>query len=274
MLKPILALALWSAVSVVQAAPIALSVGGTTIQFPMDANYVQLSSTQPQLFAFTQAALPSTNRLVESLMTRDDVDRAGHSEKANDIYYQVQVLRAAEARQISIDDWNALKPQITAGMNQADMNHVLSNTSANNDRMSAVAGKQVSVSFGNVGAPVIYRQTSQSVSFGMLVPLQISVNGQPTSMTIAAAGAFALVHNKLLYIYAFNPKTSDADIADVRQHLNGVVDQTLAMNQSDTSVPSSTSVSFNWSGVGRSALLWGIVGGLIALVGTIFGRRK
>jgi len=260
------------ALSAVHAEQIPLDIGAITIQFPMEADYVRVSQAQPKLFALVQAALPPTNRLVEALMTRADVTRLEQGGVAADIYYEVQVQRDFELRQISIDDWVALKPQLTAGMSQDDMDKVMAADSGSNDRMSAVAGKQVSFNVGKVGAPEIYRETTQSVNYGMLVPMQVRIGNDVKSGTMAAAGSFTIARNKLIYIYAFSTDASVDNIKRLRAHLNDVVDRTIALNPSDSAVRSTG--AFDWSSVRRSALIGGAIGGLIGLIGWFVKRRK
>ncbi|HTD28546.1 MAG TPA: hypothetical protein VK660_04075 [Xanthomonadaceae bacterium] len=247
---------------------IPLTIGGTTIQFPMESDYVRVSDTQPKVFDLVQAALPATNRLVEVLVTRADMTRLEQGGATAGIYYEIQVQREIEPRQISIDDWNALKPQLTAGMSQDELDKALATNSGSNDRLSAVAGKQVGVTFGKVSAPTIYRQTPLSVSFWMLVPIQMRVGNDVTNATTATVGSFAMVRNKLIFIYGYSTNASSDSVARLRSHVNDIVDQTIALNPSDTAVRSTG--AFDWSQVGKSAA----IGGIIGLLLWFFRRRK
>jgi hypothetical protein len=213
------------------AAQVPLAIGGTTIQFPVDAQYVRLSEGEPKLFAFTAAALPPGNRLVEAFDTRADVARLEQGGIAKDVYFQVQVLRSLESSQVSTEEWNALKPSLTAGMTKLDVNKVISSDTASNDRMSAVSGQQVNVNYGKIGALVVYRETPSSINFGTLMPLEMNIDGKVQKMTIAAAGSFVFVRGKLIYVYAFSTSTSAAAIANLHARLNVAVDQTLALNR-------------------------------------------
>ncbi len=272
MFKRFSSLLLLLAMPVAHAEQIPLTIGDNTIQFPMESDYVRVSQVEPKLFAFTAAALPTTNRLVETLATRADIARMSQGGTAADIYFEVQAQREIETRQVSIDDWNGLKPELTAGMTHADMNEVLSSNTGNNDRMSAAAGQRVDLSYGKMGAPVVYRETPWSVNFAVMVPMQVRIGANAENITVAAAGSFAIVRNKLIYIYAFSTSTSPEGVAKVRARLNEVVDETVALNPSDAAVRSTG--GFDWSSVGRSAMIGGIIGGIVGLFAWLVKRRK
>lgn len=67
MLKQLAPIVLLFAAAAVQAEPVPLLIGGTTIRFPVEPGYVRVSQAQPKLFDFSAAALPPSNRLVEEL---------------------------------------------------------------------------------------------------------------------------------------------------------------------------------------------------------------
>src|SRR5258706_11491372 len=122
------------------AAQIPLTIGDTTIQFPVDAGYVRASTAEPKFFDFVQAALPPTNRLVEVFITPADLDHLHTAGVADGPYYEVQVMREMETRQIGIDEWNENKPQLTAGMTKLDINALAAKDTDSSARMSAAAG--------------------------------------------------------------------------------------------------------------------------------------
>jgi hypothetical protein len=260
------------ALSAVHAEQVPLVIGGTTIQFPVDAGYVRVSQAEPKLFALTAAPLPPSNRLVEEFATSADIARIEQGAASADTYFQVQVMRSIESRAISIDDWNSARPDLTAGMTKLDMNKAVASNSGMNDRMSAAAGQKVNMNFDKLAAPAIYRETPQSVSFGMLVPGEMNVGGNVQKFTISAAGADVFVGNKLIFVYAYNSSTAPDEIAKLHARLDAVVDRAIALNPSDASVKSTG--SFDWSNVGTSAIVGGILGALGGLVGWFVKRRK
>ena len=251
-MKFLAVLLLSAVIPMAHADPAPLTIGDTTIQFPVDAAYVRASAADPKFFAFVQAALPPTNRLVEVFITPADLDHLHTTGVADGPYYEVQVMREMETRPIGIDEWNENKPQLTAGMTKLDINALAAKDTDSSARMSAAAGQQVSRSFGKIGAPAIFRETPMSVEYGVLVPAQMNSGGQTVSTTIAVAGAIAVVRNRLIFIYAYSTATSDAGIADLRKRLDALVDQTMSLNPNDPSISTSPGL---FNGVGRSAAI-------------------
>ncbi len=270
-MKFLAVLLLLAMIPMAHADPAPLTIGDTTIQFPSEAGYVRASSADPKFFAFVQAALPTTNRLVEVFITPADLDRLHTTGIANGPYYEVQVMREMETRPIGIDEWNENKPQLTAGMTKLDMNALAAKDTDSSARMSAAAGQSVSRSFGQMGAPAIFRETPMSVEYGVLVPMQMNSGGQTVSTTIAVAGAFAVVRNRLIFIYAYSTSTSDAAIADLHARLDALVDQTMSLNPNDPSVSTSWGL---FHGVGRAAVIGAVIGLLIGFFAWLIGRIR
>ncbi len=270
-MKCLLALLLTIFIPLAHAEPAPLTIGDTTIQFPVDGGYVRASTTESKYFEVVQAALPTTNRLVEVFLTPADLERMRTGGVAADTYYEVQVMREMETRPIGMDEWNEVKPQLTAGMSRLDANALLAKESAgSSERISAAAGKQVNLSFGNIAAPTIYREAPMSVEFGMTVPLRINSGGQSVGVNASVAGAIAVVRNRLLLIYAYRAVTDDASIADLHAKLDALVGQTQALNPSDPNLSTSHGL---FTGVGRSALIGGVIGALIGVFVVLIKRK-
>ena len=256
----------------VQAEPVPLTVGDTTIQFPADAGFVRASSADPKFFSFVQAALPTTNRLIEIFITPADLDRLHTTGVAAGPYYEVQVMRELETRPIGMDEWNENKAQLTAGMGKLDMNQLASKEAGGaSQRVSAAAGQQVNVNFGKINTPTIYRETPMSVEYGMTVPVQINSGGQTVSATISAAGSFTVAHDRMIFLYAYSSATDEASIADLHKRMDALVDQVQALNPNDPNLSSSPSLL---RGVGRAAVIGALVGGIIGVFGLLITKMR
>jgi len=250
-----------------QADQVPLTVGGTTIQFPVEAGYVRISTSAPKVFEITQAALPPTNRLVEVFETSADLARQQAGQPLRDPFYQVQVIREIEERHVGLDEWKQALPQLTAGMANVDMNKVANQElSGANDRMTAAAGQPVGMTMGKLGQPQIYRQTPASFAFTMVVPIQVNVGGQNVSGTMGVAGGMLVAGNRVIDVNVYTSSASPESLADLRDRLDRTVDQTIALNPSDRG-------GFDWSKVGQKAMIGALIGAVIGVFGMLFRRK-
>lgn len=189
-----------------------LSVGGTTIEFPLPSGYVAISKSEPRLFEYLEAATPPSNRLLEAFYTPDDLETVLNGGTIKEIYYQAQVLRTLERKDVSIRDWQRFKPEVMATLQKLDANELFARDTKRNERMSKAADKNVEVEFGKVGVPRLYRETPTGVLFDMMIPGSISVDGDTQSLTLGMTGATLLLRNRIVYLYAYTPDISDAGI--------------------------------------------------------------
>ncbi|MBS7456518.1 hypothetical protein [Coralloluteibacterium stylophorae] len=224
MLRWIPMLAALLLVTAARAAPVPLEVGGETIPFPADAGYVRASEAAPELFEFSQAALPEGNRLVEAFYLPEDIERLKRGEAVQDVYFQVQTSRSAENAAITLDEWQDARPELVAGMQRMDREQFDETYGNANARLSRFAGNEVEVRFGELGMPSIYEEDERSLRFQMVMPVEMRVGDSAMNMEIAAAGAVALVRNRMLYIYAFVPAERIDSTERIRQRLDRVVD--------------------------------------------------
>lgn len=246
---------------VVHAEQAPLTIGDTTIQFPVEFGYVPLSTGLPNVFALASAALPTSNKLVESYMTAADIRRMRQGGVTADPYYQVQSLRKLESRTISLDEWSASIPALSSGMARSDMDSLRARTSEHaSARLSEMSHKKVDVSIGKVDAPVIYRETPTSIRFDMRIPVALKINNAGNQAMMLGAGAITLVRNKVVLVYLFGSADSGAQFAQLNARLDGTVDRMLADNPNAPSIRAPG--TFNWKELGISALLGALVGAI------------
>jgi len=251
----------------VQAAPVPLMIGDTTIQFPADADYVAVSRSEPRIFSVTQAALPPTIHLIEIFETSADLNRQRAGQSMRDPYYQVQVVREFEDRHVGSDEWQQALPELTAGMAKVDLDkEIHKQLPDSNGRMTAAAGQQVGMSLGTIGQPQIYRQTPASFAYTMSIPMQIHDGDQLVSTNMDVAGSMLIAHNKLLSINVYGERKGENTLASLRDRLDSAVDQTIALNPSEAG-------GFDWSKVGQKAMIGAVIGGLVALLARLFRRK-
>lgn len=208
-----------------------LSIGGTEIRVAADDGYLRTSEKLPAMHAVAAAALSPGNRLVESFVSEADAKRMLLGLPRRDTFLQVQVLRNAEALDFTEADWEQGRPQIAKALGVMDLNAILANqTSASGERMSAAAGMPVSLSFGELGKPMLYGLQGPSLRFVLLLPMSVEVGGQSHQVTLEGAGAVARLSNKLVYLFAYREHAEGSDTTAVRAALDRFVDRAIALN--------------------------------------------
>ncbi len=216
------------------ASEVKLHVGASTLRYEMPGGYVRASVEAPPLFQYLEAAMPPANRLVEAFYTPADIQTllAGGG-TAKDTYFMVQAIRSLEAMTVSHDVWQGVLSQATAEMGRLDVNAVVANDTARNQRMSDAAGKSVQMEFGKIATPQVYARDDHGARFLMLIPVTVSFEGQPLNMLGVCAGALVLVGNKPLLVYAYRASSTARDIDAAKRDLGTAVGSLLALNSAE-----------------------------------------
>lgn len=254
------------------AATVPLQVGGTTVLFPAPEGHVAISKRQPKLFEYSAAALPPSNRLVESFYTPADVDRVLAGDVVAEIYYQVQALRAVESRELGSDDWTRIKSELIASMPKLDMDELIAKDDERSERMSKVIGEKVEFKFADVASPKIFRETPTSVTYGMILPITLGVGGETKQATLTVAAATLFVRNRLLYVFAYSSDASPSGIASLHRSFDATVDEMVALNASDPDVESTGGV--DWKRIAEKGMIGALIGAVIGLFGWWMLRRR
>lgn len=222
--------AFWSAGAFAETV-VTLPVGSKDLRFAVDGGYVRASEKAPTLYRTSEAAIPPTNRLVEAFFGEQDLKHIVMGVPASQPYFQVQVLRDAEAMSFSDAEWQQVMPVIAKSMGAIDLNAAASASEAGSSkRMTEAAGLDVDVRFGDVGKPTFYGNDPKSVRFLVLIPITANVAGQATEMKLQCAGAVANVGGKLLYLYAYLQHKEGGDAGVVRAALDRFVERAQALN--------------------------------------------
>lgn len=265
------------ATAFVHAQDVVFDIGGTSIRVPVEPGYVSVSENAPELHRFGQAALPPSNRLVDSFYTPEQLAAMQGGESVQGHYFMIQSMRSLEPLLFSVADWEKMQPEIISGIVGADVQDGMRKDEAARDtRMREETGRDVALRFGELKAPEIYARTPESIRFLMNIPAVLEIEGETHEIAAGAAGAVVLVQNKILFVYWYAVPASSETVDEARRKLDSTVETMVAMNASDASVASSPSLGrgMDWGRVG----LMGVVGGGLALLASLIAvlvfRRK
>jgi hypothetical protein len=135
--------------------------------------------------------------------------------------------------------------------------------------LSKAQGADVSVSVDHVNALTPEFPDKRIVLIPAQIEVQEQVNGAYQTRKISATTAFTLVNGKLLFLYVYG--TAD-DLAWTKDVARAWATNVVAQNPGEvaSTLPTRSAMDFDWGKILSAA----IIGGLIAGLGALFGRRK
>jgi len=255
----------------------AFSIGGKTILVPVEEGYAAVSERVPEAHRFTQAALPPSNRLVETFHTEANLEAIARGESVTGHYFMIQTMRSLEPLQVSVADWKQMQPAITQGMVESNLGKsIRDDEGARGTRMSEAAGREVAMRIGDIKAPEIYGRTPESIRFLMNIPATFEVDGEITELNVGAAGAIILVQNRVLFVYWYAVPASPESVDVARRKLDATADRMVALNASDPGVKSSRQLrgGLDWGKIATKGAIGGLGALLVMLVLGLVRRRK
>lgn len=273
----IVAALLLAAASVGHADEALVTIGDKSIRVPIEEGYVAASKRVPELHRMTQAALPPTNRLVETYYTPAQLEAVQRGEVTDGYYFMIQTMRALEPLQVSIADWERMQPDITRGMVGSQVQEAIRNDADSRDaRISEAAGREVAMRIGDITTPEIYGRSPESVRFLMNIPARFEVGGETHEVAVGAAGALVLVQNKILFVYWYVSPATPESVDVARQRLDATVERIVSLNASDATVESSPQLGggLDWGKLAMKGLVGAAVAVIVLLAGLLLFRRK
>ena len=106
--------------------------------------------------------------------------------------------------------------------------------------MGDVLGSKVEVAFGEIGKPVVYQDSGDSVRFVILMPVAISAVGRQQRMMIECAGAALPLAGKVVFLYVYRQHGEGEDSSASRTVLDHFVERAIALNKTDASAPAAS----------------------------------
>ena len=202
--------------AVSQAGSIAtLDIGGATVRMEVPEGYVRVSERSPELLAFQQGMLPATNRLVESLMTGEDLARVLSGKDNKDIGYQLQAMRQLERIDITATEWPAMRNATMEQIGGLDFSKLMDSVEGQANRtLDSASGGQAEIRLGDPSRPMLYdTDDADAVHFSMVMPVELEVGGEKSQGRIAAACVMTVLSKRVVLLYAFIDATDGDDKA-------------------------------------------------------------
>ncbi|HZP66902.1 MAG TPA: hypothetical protein VFB32_11385 [Rudaea sp.] len=252
-----------------------LAFGKRTIYVPDPDGYIPLAQSMPRYMQAAQAYLPATNRLVEAYATPADAAAMEQGKPVLSRYFQVQVLRSLDGTPVSPDELADAEGEMDRGLKQALGNvdsigrDLASKGNSEIKRMTAV-DPQISVS--DTGYLGVYRKEPWGQFFTIKTRLSTGLMSKPTDLV--CAGAIVLANYQLVFLYGYSVYKNEGDRQWAEQAVSEWADQVHGANPDDAKVAATLRrTHFDFKEVLRWAVMGGIIGGLVALVGKIVRKR-
>jgi hypothetical protein len=275
------------ALSLAQAAP--QKFGDRTVEIPAPEGYIEVTPKMPQYTELAGSYLPASNRLVEMYALPEQIDAliGGDAVELNP-YYQLQTLRSVDGRVLSNEEFSQASGIIEKSLIEAfgtlDKD-AAKLTQQGNDAVKAQTGTDVDIKLGGTQYLGAYRREPWGLFFSMSA--EVAAGGETPKRQIAS-GAVALINHQIVYLYAYINKDDAASRRWAEQAVSTWADQVRAANPdesaleaqaeriggADAAAAGSSGGGFDWSRVWRGALVGGVVGLIVALIGVFARRRK
>ena len=209
-----------------------LKFGETDVRFAVPDDYLRASEKAPAYFERSAAALPPSIRLVEALVAESDLKGMLIGKNLQQPYVQIQVMRDAEAVQLTAEDWRQLQPMMAQQLGATDLTSTSKAMQQGmNERMGKVSGTEMEVRFGAIGKPNVYSQTEGVIRYLIKLPISGTVSGQAVDVMLDCAGAVVLLNGKLLSINVYQQSTEQGGNGSaIRATLDRMVTRARALN--------------------------------------------
>lgn len=212
----------------------AIDVGGATVRIEMPAGYVRVGKRSPETLEAFGRMIPPDNVLVEALLAEPDYGRTMIGLPPNEVYYQVQVLRALRETPVSVTDWAQIRPTLLRELGGLQTERLMKEASAHiREELETNSGQDARVRMGDAQTkPVAYGDDPRSVRFWMVLPVELQVGDEIRKRRIVTAAATTVLSQRLVFLYAFRslPEDGDVDTAAIRASLDAFVERAYRLD--------------------------------------------
>lgn len=242
-------------------------VGGRAIRLPAPAGFERIDGLNPDEDRKVGAMLPATNRYLARY-------RAPKTRTADEgRSFNAQVLRNIESREIGTRTFGQLKQQTKGEIEQAQqtLRQELAKATGKDAKALPDSAVAEALSVSEIVVLGWFTETPNSLGF------TVAMNGaekadEPNAKTkVVSATMIVPVNGRLIYLYANADFKSEADRKWAEQAVTAWRDAVLAVNPRVEGPDVSSSI---FDGVGRTALIGAIVGGLAAVIAMLLKKKK
>jgi hypothetical protein len=254
--------------------PVSLTIGGRTILVPPPAGHVRCDGVNPDWDRAVGSMQPAGNRMLANFGSPQDHAAIRDGETASfERSLNIQIRRSlentdvdermfADMRKETRNSLKSLRESIEALVNKS--------IEAGSRQMSDDLGVDVQLSVGDMAMLGIFEDSATSLGFTMAMTTAIQgPAGEEKSRDVVAA-VLVPVNGRLLYLYSNAGYQSEADRLAVERSVRVWRDAIVAANPEFTGSRAGSLTQ----GVGKSAMVGAIAGGIVALLAVVYRRFK
>lgn len=254
-------------------------MGPTGFTLPTPEGFALLTDDMKPYAEVAKRFVISTNERLALFLSTDDIALA----KAGKVPAPVRQLDVQTAKSlltplISNADFLELK-RVVKKQNEEIINKAQTEIAKEISKMSKGIQSDYDVDLNLSVSKMIplppHHETERSLSYSMTVKFNVTdADGKPAVHEGIVTSTFLHLKGKVLFIYAHGGKSDLEWTRTVSQQWSDAI---IAANPSSTEIAAKETAQrswINWSEVGSSALIGGLVGGLGTLVVALFKRKK
>ncbi len=236
MKKNVLALVLFCfAASTLVAENQRIDYGGTTYLIPIPPGFVRYDQTFPELAEPTKKAIASFNDLLSAYARQDDLLKVQAKAKTSlGVICQVQATRSLHGVEIGPTEFAEIKNQLKTNYRSFDMGGMVAKSE---DALSDYIQKEMQADGGvKLNQPQVtevFDDRPNSLSFTVVVNVQITGNGQTKTVPGVSIGSMVNVHKRAINLYCATRYDGPESIKEAKTVLVQWRDQVLQTNNAD-----------------------------------------
>lgn len=246
-----------------------VQIGGRDIVLPAPPGCERADGRDPKMDQMRDEMLGGTNRYVARFEPA-----AGTDDAAKEREFSVQVMKSVESREIGERTYAEVREQTRAELQQSIEEVQKKLDSALKDQSGKIGkeiGVETALSASDMAVLGFFDDKPYSLGFTMAMNMKAQVGDQMEQSRVVTSCMTVPVNGRLLFLYAQSDFKSEEDRKWGEQAVTAWRDAILAANPR---VEGPSASLFDWSSVGRSGLIGGIIGCLVGLVSWLTKKKK
>lgn len=255
-------------------APLTLTIGGRPIVIPLPAGHARCDGISPEWDRAVASMLPASNRMLANFGSPDDQAAIRDGEIAPYLKsLNVQIMRSVENVEVDERTFDSVREE-----NRKELENMKASIEAEVNKSITAGGRQLSedlgvdlqLSVGDMAMLGIFEDSPTSLGFTMAMTTTVQAAGGEEKSRNVVSALLVPVNGRLLYLYSNSGYENEADRLAVESSVKAWRDAIVAANPR---VKGSFLGSLT-KGVGKSAAIGAIAGGIVAILAVLYRRFK